>query len=140
MRASVLCILIALPVNAVALTPPLGLEELERAANTIITGRVRNIVETGRVEESNCWHRVEKVAWVKVYEYLKDSGSTDKEINIYFWDTRFKDGCVGSADHVHTVGEEATFYLSCKYVTECRLVHWNGAQPLPGTSDKNGNF
>lgn len=127
-KMGVLTLLVFMSGLSWGLMPPLSKGELKHQAKTIVLGNVVKVVKTGRKKETSCASQTEKVAILRVKKYIKDSGNTDKELNIYFWDYHFKEGCVGSPDHRHFVGESGRFYLNCQKVTNCRLVHWNGVE------------
>ena len=111
--------------ECLALMPPMELKELEQDSNLIVEGKVVKVYSVGPVEENKCSRNTPHDAVLNILKTHK--GTEFKAVVIHFEKTEFKDGCVGSPDHVHHVGESGTFYLSCQ-LDSCRLTHWNGVK------------
>lgn len=109
---------------ALALMPPMELAELEAESNTIVLGEITDITSTGELIENPCVTKTGYKATLKVLKVIK--GKADDKLTIRFKKFDFKEGCVGSPDHRHFVGENGKFYLSCQEDHICRLTHWNG--------------
>lgn len=104
------------------LADKVSLEEPD--ANTVVIGKVKHIHVSGRTKNSECGIKAEKFASLKAIEYLKHTGSTDKELSIQFWEPESTSDCSEQPSHALRKGEEGVYYLNCKWVTECQLVEW----------------
>lgn len=110
---------------AQALMPPMSPEDLVQESNLIVDGEILKVYSAGPKEENKCSINVPHKAMLQVLKTVK--GTEFKAVVVKFTKTHYKDGCVGSPDHVHFVGEKGRFHLSCQ-LDECRLTHWNGVK------------
>lgn len=112
-------------VQVLALMPPMKLDDLEQDSNLIVDGKVLKVYPNGKEVDHACSVDRPHAAMLQVNKTYK--GTEFKAVVIKFDKTEFKERCVGSPDHVHFVGEEGKFYLSCQ-LDQCRLTHWNGVK------------
>jgi len=130
-----LVILIICESSLLALSSPVERIELAARSNNIVYGEIVEVVCTGEFEKSKCVDRTGYLASLKVKRTVK--GTRYRRLYIRFMKSRFKEGCLGSPDEVHIVGELGLYYLQCRG-DQCRLTHWNGVEyenrgykPLP---------
>lgn len=119
--------LMSLSFVAVALMPPMSDAELKDNANLIVLGKVLKVEKTGKVKKTDCAKITYYKAALKIDKTLK--GKKLEEVSLFFGDTKFKEGCVGSPDTIHTEGDVGKYYLQCTD-DRCHLVHWNGVKSL----------
>lgn len=120
---------------AIAATPPMSQEELQKESDQIVIARIDHIKCNGKTKERSCSFSTPYEATLRIQKTLK--GKEFKELKLLFSQTRFKARCVGPSDPLHFKGEVAKFFLKCS-ADGCGLTASNGveyimisAHPLP---------
>jgi hypothetical protein len=110
---------------AFAISSPVSRVELTAKSNNIVYGVILDVVCSGEFEKNKCADLTGYVAELKVKRTVK--GPRYKRLYIRFMESKFKEGCYGSPDEVHRVGEKGLYYLLCRG-DQCKLTSWNGVE------------
>lgn len=118
-----------------ALTPPIPSAELQKAADLIVRGEVLAVTCAPlAVEKNNCSTVTWYTATVRVDKIQKGKIKA-RQIPVVFRNVQFTKGCVGDADHVSRVGEQATYYLRALSDGTWKPLNWSA---VVATQDGKG--
>lgn len=125
-----LCLLLILISSSVwALMPPMASDRLKARSSHIVQGEVIAVVPRGEKISNDCSDEQPFEATLKVSKTFK--GKRLGLVRLRFTKTDFKNGCVGSPDRFHSVGEAGLYHLRCGIENVCALTHWNGFSKNP---------